>query len=57
VTSTEVDDLGCGWVGLEVLLRVGDRLCTTCTARVAVPTSPDDNPWRRRGEEWKPDGS
>ena len=37
-----------------VLLRVGDRLCTTCTARVAVPITPDDNPWRRRGEEWKP---
>ena len=57
VTSTDIDDVGCGWVGLEVLLRVGDRLCTTCTARVAVPTTPDDNPWRRRGEEWKPDGS
>jgi len=57
VTSTEVDDRGCGWVGVEVLLRGGDRLGTTCTARVAVPTSPDDNPWRRRGEEWKPDGS
>jgi acyl dehydratase len=54
VTSAETDGLGCGWVGLEVLLRVGDRLCTTCTARVAVPTSPDDNPWHRRGEEWKP---
>jgi len=54
VTATDLDDLGCGWVSLEVTLCVGDRVCTTCTARVAIPTSPDDNPWRRRGEEWKP---
>jgi acyl dehydratase len=57
VTSADVDSTGCGWLGLEVLLQVEGRTCTSCTARVAVPTSADDNPWRRRGEEWKPDGS
>ena len=31
-----------------------DRLCTTCTARVALPTNSDDNPWSRRGDTWKP---
>jgi acyl dehydratase len=54
VTATETDDTGCGWATVEVALRVGDRTCTTCTARVALPTSPDDNPWQRRGDNWKP---
>jgi acyl dehydratase len=54
VTGAEVDDTGSGWVGIEVALTVGDRTCTTCTARVAVPTSTDDNPWQRRGDNWKP---
>lgn len=54
VTATSVDDTGCGWVDVEVTLQVGDRLCTTCTARVALPTTVDDNPWRRRGDAWKP---
>jgi hypothetical protein len=30
------------------------RLCTTATVRVALPSTPDDNPWRRRGDRWKP---
>src|SRR3954463_11847757 len=54
VTSTEVDDAGCGWAGVEVVLRVGERACPTCTARVALPTTPDANPWQRRGDNWKP---
>jgi hypothetical protein len=54
VTATETDDTGCGWVTVQVALRVGDKTCTTCTARVAVPIAPDDNPWQRRGEEWRP---
>jgi acyl dehydratase len=54
VTAVETDDTGCGWVGLDVVLRVGGETKTTCTARVAVPTSPDDNPWTRRGSQWRP---
>jgi hypothetical protein len=54
VTATETDDTGCGWATLDVVLRVGDKIPTTCTARVALPTSPDDNPWQRRGDNWKP---
>jgi acyl dehydratase len=54
VTGTSVDDTGCGWVEVEVALAVGDRVCTTCTARIALPTTPDDNPWSRQGPQWKP---
>jgi acyl dehydratase len=54
VTATTVDETGCGWADIEVALTVGDRLCTTCAARVALPTTPDDNPWRRRGDDWRP---
>jgi acyl dehydratase len=57
VTGTSVDDDGCGWVELEVRLTVGDRQCTTCTARVALPVSDDDNTWTRRGESWQPQPS
>ena len=27
---------------------------TGCSARIAVPVSPDDNPWTRRGTRWRP---
>jgi hypothetical protein len=54
VTATSVDDTGCGWAAVDVALKVGDRVCTTCTARIALPTTPDDNPWSRRGETWQP---
>jgi acyl dehydratase len=54
VTSLELDDTGCGWAGLALDLSVAGEAKTTCSARVAVPTKPDDNPWDRRGERWKP---
>lgn len=54
VTDVTVDDAGCGWVGLSATLTAGDRLCTTCTVRVAVPADADDNPWTRRGDRWQP---
>jgi acyl dehydratase len=54
VTSVATDELGCGWVGLDVSLTTGDHLATTCAARIAVPTDPDDNPWRRHGGDWRP---
>jgi len=54
VTGTEVDDDGCGWADLDVALKVGDDVKTTCAVRVALPTDPDDNPWSRRGDQWKP---
>jgi hypothetical protein len=54
VNGHEVDDTGCGWVGLALDLAVDGESKTTCTARVAVPTGLDDNPWQRRGDRWKP---
>jgi hypothetical protein len=54
VTSTHTDETGSGWVGIEVKVSVGERLCTTGTARIALPSTPDANPWSRRGDDWKP---
>jgi len=54
VEKVERDDVGCGWVGLSVWLTVGEKTTTECTARVALPVSADDNPWKRRGDEWRP---
>ncbi|HTR71548.1 MAG TPA: hypothetical protein VMH41_15135 [Mycobacteriales bacterium] len=54
VTSVDVDETGCGWVGLDVLVAVEDRTCTTCAARIALPVTADDNPWARHGERWVP---
>ena len=54
VTDKSKDDAGVGWVDLEVRLSVGDVLATECTARIAVPTSADDDPWHRRAGDWRP---
>lgn len=54
VTDVGIDDGGCGWVDLDVTLSVGDKVCTTCEVRVALPVSEDDNPWRRHGDDWRP---
>ena len=48
------DDAGCGWAEVAVKLSVGDRTCTECTARIALPVARGDNPWTRRGDDWKP---
>jgi len=64
VTDKTKDDNGVGWVDLDVRLTIaspergegaeGDVLATECTARVAVPTADDDDPWQRRGDDWRP---
>ena len=54
VEGTETDDSGCAWVDLSLSLRVGGKTVNDCIARVAVPASDGDNPWKRRGEQWKP---
>ena len=54
VDRVEVDDAGCGWASVAVELRAGGRLCTTASLRIALPLSPDDNPWRRSGDRWVP---
>ena len=54
VKNVAADDVGCHWVDLDVNLTVGDKTVTTCAARVAVPSGPDDNPWQRKGDQWRP---
>jgi hypothetical protein len=54
VAGTEVDDRGCHWTSLEIELHADDRLAATCSARVAVPAGEDDNPWARKGDDWRP---
>lgn len=54
VTGVTVDEAGCGWVDVELDLAVGESAKTGCSARIAVPVSPDDNPWTRRAERWRP---
>jgi len=43
-----------GWVSVIVRLTVDGELKTDCEVRVALPTSDDDNPWTRRGNDWNP---
>jgi acyl dehydratase len=54
VESTEIDDVGCGFVTVGVTLTVEGDVKTTCAARIALPRSSDDNPWARRGDQWRP---
>ena len=54
VEKVESDATGCGWVEVSLELAVGERIATDCSARVAIPTQEGDNPWRRKGERWKP---
>lgn len=54
VDDVAIDDVGCGWVSITILLRVAERTRTSCTLRIALPVSPDDNPWCRRRDQWRP---
>lgn len=54
VTKVELDDTGCRWAEIALALTVNGDTATECTARVALPANPADNPWKRRGEQWKP---
>lgn len=54
VTGTSVDATGCGWASVEITLSVGETIATSCTATIALPTQPDDNPWARIDDQWTP---
>jgi acyl dehydratase len=54
VESTSVDDVGCGFVTVAVTLSVDGEVKTTCAARLALPRNASDNPWARRGDQWRP---
>lgn len=57
VKGVDTDDVGCAWAELDLELRSGGRVTTVCTARVAIPASEGDNPWKRKGDRWKPQPS
>ena len=57
VTGVDTDDVGCAWAEVELELVSGGRTTTVCTARVAIPAHEGDNPWKRRGDDWKPEAS
>ena len=57
VTGVDTDDVGCAWAEVELELVSGGRTTTVCTARVAIPAHEGDNPWKRRGDDWKPRAS
>jgi hypothetical protein len=54
VRSVSTDDLGCGWVDVDVVLAVDGDPKTTCAARIALPATPEDNPWSRGPDRWHP---
>jgi hypothetical protein len=54
VEKVESDAAGCSWVEVALRVAVGERICTECQARIAIPAAEGDNPWQRRGERWKP---
>lgn len=54
VTDATIDRAGCGWVTLAVRIAVGGEISSRATARIAVPTDGDDNPWSRRAAGWSP---
>ncbi len=54
VKGVGTDDVGCSWVDLDVEVRVEDKTMTQCEVRVALPENEGDNPWRRKGSDWRP---
>ena len=54
VEKVDTDDVGCAWADVAVRLTVDDQPRTTCAVRIALPAGPDDNPWKRTGDDWKP---
>ena len=54
VEKVETDPDGCGWAEVAIELKVGESTMTEGRARLALPTDPEDNPWRRKGAAWRP---
>ncbi len=54
VEDVGTDDVGCGWANVTVTLSVDGETMTECSTRIAIPTREGDNPWKRRGDQWRP---
>ena len=48
----DVDDVG--WVEVAIELSAGDKSCVGCEARIALPRTPESNPWKLKGDDWRP---
>ena len=54
VTKVERAAKGTGWVDVKIELTAGTKQCVSCEAKIAVPESADANPWKLKGDDWKP---
>jgi acyl dehydratase len=54
VTRVSTDETGCRWVEVEVGVSVAGVVTTEGRAKLALPADESDNPWARKGPEWKP---
>ena len=54
VEGVETDAQSCSWARLRISLSVGAVEKTRFSARVALPSDVDDNPWARTGDRWQP---
>jgi acyl dehydratase len=54
VTGVEAFNDDVGWVDIAIELSAGDKSCVGCEARIALPRTPDANPWKLKGDDWKP---
>ena len=43
-----------GWVEVAIELSAGGKSCVGCEARIAVPMTSEANPWKLKGDAWKP---
>jgi acyl dehydratase len=43
-----------GWVDVAIELSAGGKSCVGCEARIAVPMTSEANPWKLKGDAWKP---
>lgn len=54
VEEKTIDDTGCCWLDMLITVSVEGKISTACNARVAIPVDANDNPWNRKGDDWKP---
>lgn len=54
VTDDRTDATGCRWLTVAATMSVDGEKRVDAHILVAVPTSGEDNPWRRRGAQWQP---
>ena len=54
VSGVEKDEAGCSWANLDINLSVDEKTVTDCAVRIALPADENDNPWSRKGDQWRP---